>query len=161
MVRAAVCTLAKLGGTGTIQPQPDCVVREISLNGLIGRTMWYRYNTPSADPCRTGTITPLADISWPMWIGLLSSQVACVVWEVPLKGLKASLYCRHIFICIIPRLWLIRSFSFEFGAIRRDKVSVHSSHDGDIHIGNNAYHPSPKGELQQLHYVFLYGFMHI
>jgi hypothetical protein len=56
---------------------------------LIGQAIWYRYNTPSANPYGTGTITPLADVGWPMWIGPLSSRVARVVWEVPLKGLSA------------------------------------------------------------------------
>jgi hypothetical protein len=63
------------------------VVREMSLNALIGRAIWYRYNTPSADPCGMGTITPSADVGWPVWIGSLSSRVAHVVREVPLKGL--------------------------------------------------------------------------
>jgi hypothetical protein len=50
--------------------------------------MWYGYNTPLAKLCGMGTITPSADIHWPMWIGPLSSWVACVVQEVPLKGLS-------------------------------------------------------------------------
>jgi hypothetical protein len=76
-------------GMSTITAQLACVVREMSLNGLIGQAIWYRYNTPSVNPYRTGTITPLADVGRPMWIGPLSSQVACVVQEVPLKGLSA------------------------------------------------------------------------
>jgi hypothetical protein len=56
---------------------------------LISRAIWYGYNTPSANPYRMGTITPLADVGWPMWIGPLSSRVARVGWEVPLKGLSA------------------------------------------------------------------------
>ena len=63
------------------------VVREMSLDGLIGRAAWYGYNTPSADLCGTGTITPSADVGWPVWIGPLSSRVAHVVREVPLKEL--------------------------------------------------------------------------
>ena len=82
-------TLAGPCGMSTITAQLDHVVREMSLNGLIGRAIWYRYNIPSADPYRMGTITPLANIGWPVWIGPLSSRVARVVLEVPLKGLSA------------------------------------------------------------------------
>ena len=32
-----------------------------------------------AEPCEMGTINPLANVGWPMWIGPLSSQVAHVV----------------------------------------------------------------------------------
>ena len=71
----------------TIIARLACVVREMSLNALIGRAIWYGYNTPSANPCRMGTITPSADVGWPVWIGSLSSRVARVVREVPLKGL--------------------------------------------------------------------------
>jgi hypothetical protein len=54
--------------------------------------MWYRYNIASAgpygtgtihasaEPCGMGTINPSADVGWPVWIGPLSSWVACVVW---------------------------------------------------------------------------------
>ena len=70
----------------TITAWLACVVREMSLNGLIGQAIWYGYNTPLADLYGTGTITPSADVGWPMWIGLLSSWVARVVWEVPLRG---------------------------------------------------------------------------
>jgi hypothetical protein len=74
-------------GMSTIIAQLACVVREMSLNALIGRAIWYGYNTPSANPYGTGTITPSADVGWPVWIGSLSSRVARVVQEVPLKGL--------------------------------------------------------------------------
>jgi hypothetical protein len=80
-------TLAGWCGLSTIIARLAHVVREMSLNGLIGRAIWYGYNTPSADPCGTGTITPSADVGWPIWIGPLSSWVAHVVREVPLKGL--------------------------------------------------------------------------
>jgi hypothetical protein len=70
-------TLAGLCGMSTITARLAHVVREMSLNGLIGQAIWYRYNTPSAD------------VGWPVWIGPLSSRVAHVVWEVPLKGLSA------------------------------------------------------------------------
>jgi hypothetical protein len=80
-------TLAGPCGMSAITAWLAHVVREMSLDGLIGRAMWYGYNTPSADLCGTGTITPLADIGWPVWIGPLSSRVALVVREVPLKGL--------------------------------------------------------------------------
>jgi hypothetical protein len=82
-------TLAGPCGMSTITARLARVVREMSLNGLIGRAIWYGYNTPSADLYGTGTITPSADVGWPMWIGLLSSWVAHVVREVPLKGLSA------------------------------------------------------------------------
>jgi hypothetical protein len=80
-------TSAGLCGMSTIIAWLARVVREMSLNALIGRAIWYGYNTPSADPCGMGTITPSADVGWPVWIGSLSSRVAHVVREVPLKGL--------------------------------------------------------------------------
>jgi hypothetical protein len=62
-------TLARLCGMSTITAQLAHVVREMSLNGLIDQAIWYEYNTPSADPYGMGTITPLADIGWPVWYG--------------------------------------------------------------------------------------------
>ena len=80
-------TSARPCGMSAITARLAHVVREMSLDGLIGRAVWYGYNTPLADPCGTGTIMPSANIGWPVWIGPLSSRVARVVREVPLKGL--------------------------------------------------------------------------
>src|ERR1700733_11306745 len=44
----------------------------------IGQPVPYRYNMPSANPCYTGTITLLANIGCPVWIGPLSIWLAHV-----------------------------------------------------------------------------------
>ena len=42
----------------------------------------------SAKPCGMGTINPLADVGWPVWIGPLLSWVACVVWNNSTGGMQ-------------------------------------------------------------------------
>ena len=56
----------------------------------IGQPVPYSYNTPSADPCRTDTIPPSAELGGPCGLG--HCQVGWPVWygDNSLKGMKRN-----------------------------------------------------------------------
>jgi hypothetical protein len=91
--------------------RPALVVQKMVMGGPIGRPVWYKKRlwevpigqsmwdgigcTP-ANPYDMATILISAEVRWPVWIGPLSSWVARVVWEVPLKGLQLWVSCVHL-----------------------------------------------------------------